>query len=102
MRVAFDTNVLMSAVATRGHCADIFNLAQAEHQLIVGETVLAELRRALKQKMRVTDDVIGEFETLLRAEALIVAKAKTFPIRVRDKSDMSVWRRRSPARLKRS
>ncbi|MEY2855373.1 MAG: hypothetical protein RL030_2505 [Pseudomonadota bacterium] len=90
MKVAFDTNVLVSAVATRGLCADIFNLVLAEHQLIVGETVLAEMRRVLKQKLRVTDDVIGEFETLLRAEALIVAKAKTTSIPVRDKSDMFV------------
>ena len=90
MKVAFDTNVLVSAVATRGLCADIFNLALAEHQLIVGETVLAEVRRVLKQKMRVPDDVVGEFEALLRAEATVIAKAKTVSIVVRDKSDMPV------------
>jgi putative PIN family toxin of toxin-antitoxin system len=90
VRVAFDTNVLVSAVATRGLCADIFNLVLAEHQLVVGETVLAEVRRVLKQKMRVTDEVIAEFEALLRAEASVVAKAKTISIPVRDKSDMPV------------
>jgi putative PIN family toxin of toxin-antitoxin system len=90
VRVAFDTNVLVSAVATRGLCADIFNLVLAEHQLVVGETVLAEVRRVLKQKMRVTDEVIAEFEALLRAEASVVAKAKTVSIPVRDKSDMPV------------
>jgi putative PIN family toxin of toxin-antitoxin system len=90
VRVAFDTNVLVSAVATRGLCADIFNLVLAEHQLVVGETVLAEVRRVLKQKMRVPDEVIAEFEALLRAEASVVAKAKTVSIPVRDKSDMPV------------
>jgi uncharacterized protein len=90
VRVAFDTNVLVSAVATRGLCADIFNLVLAEHQLVLGETVIAEMRRVLRQKMRVPDQVIGEFETLLRAEALIVARAKTTSIPVRDKSDMFV------------
>jgi putative PIN family toxin of toxin-antitoxin system len=90
VRVAFDTNVLVSAVATRGLCADIFNLVLAEHQLIVGETVLAEVRRVLKQKMRIPDEIIAEFEALLRAEASVVAKAKTFSILVRDKSDMPV------------
>jgi uncharacterized protein len=90
VRVAVDTNVLVSAVASRGICADIFNLVLAEHQLIVGETVVAEMRRVLKQKMRVPDEVIGEFETLLRTEALIVAKARTTSIPVRDKADMSV------------
>lgn len=90
MRVAFDTNVLVSAVATRGLCADIFNLVLAEHQLIVGETVLAEVRRVLKQKMRVPNEVVGEFEALLRTEALVIAKAKNPSIPVRDKSDMPV------------
>jgi putative PIN family toxin of toxin-antitoxin system len=90
VKVAFDTNVLVSAVATRGLCADIFNLVLAEHQLIVGETVLAEVRRVLKQKMKVPDEVIAEFEALLRTEASVVAKAKTATIPVRDKSDMPV------------
>ncbi len=90
MRVAFDTNVLVSAVATRGLCADVFNLVLAEHQLIVGETVLSEVRRVLRQKMRVPDEIAAEFEALLRAEASVVAKAKTVSIVVRDKSDMPV------------
>ena len=90
MRVAFDTNVLVSAVATRGLCADVFNLVLAEHQLILGETVLAEVRRVLKQKLRVPEEIIGEFEALLRAEALVVPKAMVVAIVVRDKSDMPV------------
>lgn len=90
MRVAFDTNVLVSAVATRGLCADVFNLVLAEHQLIVGETVLSEVRRVLGQKIRVPDEIIGEFEALLRAEATVVARARTASIAVRDKSDMLV------------
>jgi putative PIN family toxin of toxin-antitoxin system len=90
VRVALDTNVLVSAVATRGLCADVFNLVLAEHQLIVGETVLAEVRKVLKQKMRVPDEAIGEFEALLRAEALVVPKAKVVSIQIRDKSDMPV------------
>jgi putative PIN family toxin of toxin-antitoxin system len=90
VRVAFDTNVLVSAVATRGICADLFNLVLAEHQLVIGETVLTEVQRVLRQKMRIPDDVIAEFEALLKAEAQIVPKAKTTSIAVRDKSDMAV------------
>jgi uncharacterized protein len=90
VKIALDTNVLVSAVATRGLCADVFNLVMAEHQLVVGETVLAEVRRVLKQKMRVPDEAIDEFEALLRTEALIVPKAKVVKTEVRDKSDMPV------------
>ena len=49
MIVCFDTNVLVSAVATRGLCADIVNAALAEHQVIIGPTVLAELQQDLMQ-----------------------------------------------------
>jgi putative PIN family toxin of toxin-antitoxin system len=80
----------VSAVASRGLCSDVFNLVLAEHQLIVGETVLAEVQKVLRQKIRVPDDIVREFETLLRVEALIVPKAKVVSIAVRDKADMHV------------
>lgn len=90
MRVALDTNVLVSAVATRGLCADVFNLVLAEHELIVGETVLAELRKVLRQKMRVPNEAIDDFETLLRQEGVVVGKTKSLPVAIRDKSDVPV------------
>ena len=90
MRVALDTNVLVSAVATRGLCADVFNLVLAEHELIVGQTVLAELRKVLRQKMRVPNDAIDDFETLLRQEGIAVGKTKSLPVAIRDKSDVPV------------
>lgn len=90
MRVAFDTNVLVSAVATRGLCADVFNLVLAEHELIVGETVIAELKRVLRQKMRVPREAIEEFEALVRQEGSVVGKTKAFPLPIRDKSDVPV------------
>ncbi|MGH8195248.1 MAG: putative toxin-antitoxin system toxin component, PIN family [Woeseiaceae bacterium] len=90
MKVALDTNVLVSAVATRGLCADIFNLVLAEHQLVVGETVLAELKRVLRQKMRVPSETVQEFDALLRREAIVAGKAKALTVTIRDKSDVPV------------
>ena len=90
MRIALDTNVLVSAVATRGLCADLFNLVLAEHQLIIGVTVLGELKKVLRQKIRVPADIIDEFETLLRREATVVGKSQVLAIEIRDKSDAAV------------
>jgi putative PIN family toxin of toxin-antitoxin system len=90
VRIAFDTNVLVSAVATRGLCADLFNLVLAEHQLIIGITVLGELKKVLRQKIRVPADIIDEFGTLLRREATVVGKSKALAIEIRDKSDAAV------------
>lgn len=88
MRLALDTNVLVSAVATRGLCADLFNLILAEHELIVGETVLTKLRKALREKFRVSGRVIDEFDALLRQEATVVKATPPLAVNIRDKSDL--------------
>jgi uncharacterized protein len=90
VRIAFDTNVLVSAVATRGLCADLFNLALAEHELIVGESVVLELRRVLREKIRVPARIIDEYEALLRQEAQVVIATTILVVTVRDPSDVPV------------
>jgi uncharacterized protein len=90
VRVALDTNVLVAAVATRGLCADVVNLIMAEHELILGEAVLTELKRVLRKKMRVPAEVIDEYDGLLRRESRVVPKAKALVVAVRDKSDIPV------------
>lgn len=90
MKVALDTNVLVSAVATRGLCADIFTLVLAEHELILGTTVLRELKKVLRQKLRVPAELILEYEEILRREAVVVGKAKALAIAIRDESDKPV------------
>jgi putative PIN family toxin of toxin-antitoxin system len=90
VRVALDTNVLVAAVATRGLCADVVNLIMAEHELILGEAVLTELKRVLRKKMRVPAVVIDEYDSLLRRESRVVSKAKAFVVAIRDKSDIPV------------
>ena len=90
MRVALDTNVLVSAVAARGLCADVFNLILAEHDLIVGETVVSELRRVLSEKIRVPGKTMDEFVALLRQEAFVVKKAELVTVEIRDKDDLPV------------
>jgi putative PIN family toxin of toxin-antitoxin system len=90
VRVALDTNVLVAAVATRGLCADVVNLIMAEHELILGEAVLTELKRVLRKKMRVPAEVADEYDSLLRRESRVVPKAKALVVAIRDKSDIPV------------
>lgn len=52
MRVFLDTNVLVSAFATRGLCADLLELVLLEHDLVLGRQVIGELRRALRSKLK--------------------------------------------------
>ena len=90
MKIALDTNVLVSAVATSGLCADILNLVLTKHQLVVGVTVLAELNKVLRQKMRVPTEIAQELDALLRREAMVVGKTKALSVTIRDKSDVPV------------
>lgn len=91
MRIFLDTNVLVSAFTTRGICADVVTVALAEHELVVGNTVLTELGRVLRRKMKMPRTAIEETEDFIRREATIVS-AKPDPTlpEVRDPGDLKV------------
>lgn len=72
MRVFLDTNVLVSAFASRGLCADLLELVLAEHDLLVGRSVLRELAKALREKVRLPAPRIAEIVALVSEEAVEV------------------------------
>ena len=75
MRVALDTNVLMSAIGTRGLSADVLRIVLRNHDLVVGEKVLAELRRNLVKKWRLPAEVVDEYDAFLRRQAAAIPDA---------------------------
>lgn len=87
MRVFLDTNVLVAAFATRGLCADVMRAVLAEHQLITGEVVLAELRDVLQSRIRLPATTIEEILALLRAHEVVPKPSKPSEVAVRDLDD---------------
>lgn len=87
MRVFLDTNVLASAFATRGLCADVLRHVLAEHDLVVGEVVLVELRRVLRAKLRVPADVASDVESMLRGHEVVPKPSRTAHFELRDSDD---------------
>ena len=87
MRVFLDTNVLVSAVATRGICADLLRLVASEHELVVGEVVLTELRHVLATRIRLPAERIDEVETFLRTYEVVAKPGAKDPVAVRDDAD---------------
>ena len=73
MRIFLDTNVVVSALATRGICSDILRTVVSEHDLLLSETVLRELGRVLGGKFGVPASAVREAESFLREEAAAVA-----------------------------
>ena len=90
MKVYLDTNVVVSAVATRGVCADLLYVILAEHELVLGETVLTELRRVLTDKIGLSRETIGELETFLRRQATVVTAHETVSSKTLDAADAAV------------
>ena len=69
MRVFLDTNVLVSAFAARGLCAELFELVLLEHDLMLGRSVLQELSKALQQKVKLPARDTAAIITFLEDEA---------------------------------
>lgn len=87
MKVFLDTNVLVSAFATRGLSADLVALLLAEHELVTGEINLAELRRVLRDRMRVPAGHIDAIEAFLRDQTIIPKPASPSILEIRDPDD---------------
>lgn len=87
MRVFLDTNVLVSAYAARGICADLVRSILAEHELMTGEVNLEELRRVLRERFAAPQERVDAIESGLRAEMVVPRPAKPATIRLRDPDD---------------
>jgi putative PIN family toxin of toxin-antitoxin system len=87
VRVYFDTNVLISALTTRGLSADLLRLVLAEHEFLTGAVNLVEFRRVLEKRFRVPAAVVTS--TVRQFEQLeVIPKPDTRPsARVRDPDD---------------
>ena len=87
MRVCLDSNVLVSAFATRGLAADVLRATLAEHELLVPEVVLVEVRRVLERKIRLPAATIAAIDQLLRSQTLVPKPPSTLKTPVRDPDD---------------
>lgn len=90
MRVVLDTNVIVSAFASRGLCSDILELCLAEHKIVLSLFILQETRRALTRKIKLPSSLASNIQEFLSAKSEIVAPASVTPRACRDKSDLKV------------
>lgn len=87
MKVFFDTNVLIAAFATRGLCADLLSHVLLEHEVMLGEVVIAELRVKLRTKIKLPKQTIDEIEALLRESTVVPRPAKHLGLKISDPDD---------------
>jgi putative PIN family toxin of toxin-antitoxin system len=90
MKVFLDTNVLASAVATRGLCTDVLREVFASHQLFISEQVLKELKSVLRFKFGLGQDLIDEFIWLLQQDTVFAQPAELPIVPMQDKDDLPI------------
>lgn len=87
MRVFLDTNVLVSAFATRGLSSDVVHLVLAEHELVTGEINLSELRRVLRDRIGLPPGEVRAVEELIRGQTVVPRPEQAPEIEIRDPDD---------------
>ena len=90
MRVFLDTNVSVSAFATRGVCADVLRVVLAEHTLVIGEVVLRELGRVLRKRIGLPLGAVNEIDQFLREHEVAPKPAPRAAVPKRDPDDQWV------------
>jgi uncharacterized protein len=90
VRVFLDTNVLVSAFATRGLCRELVARVVREHELLTSEVVIKEVRRVLKRKLKVDDFTVDETEAFLRNFHVETHVADMPAVSINDQSDLKV------------
>ena len=77
-------------MATRGICADVLRVVIADHDLVISETVLDELRRVLGDKLDVPRATVEAAEEFLQRQGIVIGQAPSLGIAVRDRDDVAV------------
>jgi putative PIN family toxin of toxin-antitoxin system len=90
MRVFLDTNVLVSATATRGLCADLFREVLLSHHLVVSRPLLDELARALGLKFGAGPEIVEDVLCLLQQDTTVATGAALPEVALGDKDDLVI------------
>ena len=90
MRVFLDTNVLASATATRGLCADLFREVLLSHHLVVSRPLLDELARALVLKFGASPEIVEDVLGLLQQDTTLAAGGALPEVTLGDKDDLVI------------
>jgi len=90
LRVFLDTNIIVSAFATRGLCADLFREILAAHTLVTSEYILSETQDVLARGFKVPEETVIEIIALLRRQEMVITPATLPQLSIRDRDDLPV------------
>lgn len=87
MKVCLDSNVLVSAFATRGLASDVLRVVLAEHELLVPVVVLDEVERVLREKFQLPPATLSLAKQVLESQTLVPRPPTVLAVAIRDPDD---------------
>lgn len=90
MKVFVDANVLVSAVATRGLCADVMREVFVSHELVVSGQVLEEVERVLRVRLGVETETARDYVRLLEENGTVAPPGSAAGLELADRSDLPI------------
>ena len=90
MRIFLDTNILTSALGTRGLCEDVLRETLASHELIISVALLRELERVLVKKFKVPASIADNAIRFLRQASIEANLKHNIEIPIHDKDDIII------------
>ena len=88
MKVFLDTNVLVSAVATRGLCSDVLREVLRHHHLIISPKLLTELENVFRKTLGLPQNMIFEFIEVIKQDSQLSTPSPLPNVKLRDKDDL--------------
>lgn len=90
MKVILDANVAIAAVAARGLCEATMELCLESHDIVLSEDILGDIEEKLREKLKVSERVVGAYLALLRNNASILKPEQVRTNACRDPDDLKV------------
>ena len=90
MRLVIDSNVIIAAFAVRGLCQALFEYCLESHNVILCESIIKEVKKNLREKIKVPAPIVSEIEIYLRESTSVERPAPVDPGIFKDKSDLPV------------
>jgi putative PIN family toxin of toxin-antitoxin system len=92
MKIFLDTNVLVSALTTRGLCWDLLNVATADPicELLVSEAVITEFTRTLTVKFGAPLEKARQAAAGIRQLAAVVPESAALALSIPDRDDAPI------------
>ena len=87
MKVILDTNIIISSFATRGLCHSVFEICLDRFEIVISSTLIEEIRKALKEKLKLPEVFITEVLDYLSENATLLEIKKSLSGVCRDPED---------------